>query len=54
VIASVAYALTGGASARQWLDEAKAWLVLHNGALMAALYLVFGALLVSRGLEPRT
>jgi threonine/homoserine/homoserine lactone efflux protein len=54
VIVAVMYALTGGAGARQRLDDTRAWLILHNGALMAALYLVFGALLISQGLGPRT
>ena len=50
VIAAVGYASSGVAGARQRLEQAKAWLALHNGALLAALYVVFGALLVSRGL----
>ena len=54
VIAAVVYALTGGAGAREHLEDTRTWLILHNGALMAALYLVFGALLISQGLGPRT
>jgi hypothetical protein len=54
VIVAVVYGLLGGATARQHLDDARSWLVVHNGAVMAALYLVFGALLISRGLDPGT
>jgi hypothetical protein len=50
VIAAVGYATFGGSGVRQQLEEAKTWLTLHNGALLAVLYLVFGTLLVSRGL----
>jgi hypothetical protein len=52
VIVAVVYGLVGGTAARQHLDDARSWLVVHNGAVMAVTYLVFGALLVSRGLEP--
>lgn len=54
VIVAVVYGRVGGPAARQHLDDARSWLIVHNGAVMAALYLVFGALLVSRGLEPGT
>lgn len=50
VIVAVGYASSGVAGVRQRLEEAKAWLALHNGSLVAVLYVVFGALLVSRGL----
>ena len=46
----VAYALLGGASARRGLDELKAWLAIHNAAVMTVLFLVFGALIVAKGL----
>ncbi len=32
------------------LDELKAWLSLHNTAVMAVLFLVFGVVLISKGL----
>lgn len=54
VIVAVGYASSGLVGVRQRLEEAKAWLALHNGALVAVLYLVFGALLVSRGLGSGT
>jgi hypothetical protein len=54
VIAPITYALAGGAAARQRLAEAESWLILHNSAVMAALFLVFAALLVSQGLGWRT
>jgi hypothetical protein len=44
----------GGAGARERLDETRAWLILHNGAVMAALFLVFAALLISQGLGLRS
>jgi hypothetical protein len=53
VMSAVAHALIGGATARQRLDDTRAWLVLHNGALMAAVFLVFAALLISEGLGLR-
>lgn len=48
-IAVVGY-LVGGERARVALDELKAWLTLHNSAVMAVLFLVFGAVLLSEGL----
>lgn len=50
----VAYRLIGGEAARATLDELKAWLGDHNDAVMAALFLVFGAVLISKGLPPLT
>jgi hypothetical protein len=52
VIVAVVYGLAGGEPARRQLDDARSWLIVHNGAVMAVIYLVFGALLVSRGLDP--
>jgi hypothetical protein len=52
VLVAVTYGLAGGEAARQKLDDARAWLIVHNGAVMAVLYLVFGAVLISRGLDP--
>ena len=52
LIAAVAFGLAGGAAARARLDEARSSLVVHNSAIVAVMYLVFGALLISRGLAP--
>lgn len=48
-IAVVGY-LVGGERARVALAELKAWLTVHNNAVMAILFLVFGAFLLSGGL----
>lgn len=48
--ATVAYHALGGERSRVRLDEWKAWLVTHNDAVTAALFLVFGAVLLAKGL----
>lgn len=50
VIAAVAYALVGGEAAGRGLDRFRAWLTVHQGSVMAAVFLVFGAVLVGQGL----
>jgi len=50
----VVYYLVGGDSAKVKLDEMKNWLALHNNAVMAVLFLVFGAKLIADGLPPLT
>ena len=50
----VVYYLLGGESAKAKLDEMKNWLALHNNAVMAVLFLVFGAKLIADGLPPLT
>jgi Sap-like sulfolipid-1-addressing protein len=50
----VVYALVGGARARTALDSAKAWLGVHNAAVMTVLFLVFGVDLIAKGLPPLT
>jgi hypothetical protein len=50
----VVYYLLGGAGAKARLDEMKDWLALHNNAVMAVLFLVFGANLIAKGLAPLT
>jgi threonine/homoserine/homoserine lactone efflux protein len=50
----VLYRLIGGEGVRNVLDELKAWLGEHNDAVMAALLLVFGAVLIAKGLPPLT
>ena len=48
---AVGYYLFGGESAHAKLDEFKAWLSFHNNAVMAVLFLVFGVVLISKGLN---
>jgi threonine/homoserine/homoserine lactone efflux protein len=48
---AVGYYLLGGASAKEHLDELKAWLSMHNAAVMAVLFLVFGVVLIAKGLD---
>ena len=50
----VVYFLLGGDDAKARLDEMKNWLALHNNAVMAVLFLVFGAKLIADGLPPLT
>ena len=54
IAAPVFYRLAGGEHAKARLDEMKDWLVLHNDAVMAVLFLVFGANLIANGLPPLT
>jgi Sap, sulfolipid-1-addressing protein len=57
VLASLAIAtpvlvyLFGGDRAAALLDGWKAWLSAHNDAIMAVLFLVFGAVLVGQGIK---
>jgi hypothetical protein len=50
----VGYYLLGGDHARSTLDDLKAWLTVHNNAVMATLFLVFGVKLISDALPPIT
>jgi len=50
----VVYYLLGGESAKAKPDEMKNWLALHNNAVMAVLFLVFGAKLIADSLPPLT
>jgi threonine/homoserine/homoserine lactone efflux protein len=52
IMAPVVYYLLGGASAKRRLDATKRWLALHNDAVMAVLFLVFGTKLIADGLPP--
>jgi hypothetical protein len=54
VLGPVAYSFAGGEKAARSLDELKGWLAVNNAAVMAVLFLVFGAVLVSNGLAPLT
>jgi threonine/homoserine/homoserine lactone efflux protein len=50
----VACYLIGGEQAKGVLDEMKDWLRVHNDAVMAVLFLVFGVDLIAKGLPPLT
>ncbi len=50
----VAYYLLGGDDAKTRLEGVKGWLATHNDAVMAVLFLVFGAKLIADGLPPLT
>jgi hypothetical protein len=54
IAAPVVYHLLGGDDAKARLEGMKAWLALHNNAVMAVLFLVFGAKLIADGLPPLT
>lgn len=53
-ILAVAYDLVGGDRAQVRLDAMKSWLKVHHTAVMATLFLVFGAVLISQGLSLRS
>ena len=46
---AVGYRIFGGEAAHAHLDEAKAWLTVHNEAVMAVLFLVFGVVILAQG-----
>ena len=50
----VVYHLVGGEHAKAELDSMKGWLAVHNAAVMAVLFLVFGVDLIAKGLPPLT
>lgn len=50
----VIYYLVGGENAKTRLDELRDWLAVHNNAVMAVLFLVFGIDLIAKGLAPLT
>jgi hypothetical protein len=50
----VVYYLLGGEHAKAELDSMKGWLAVHNGAVMAVLFLVFGVDLIAKGIPPLT
>lgn len=51
VTTAVAYHRLGGAAAGATLDRAKGWLLANNTTVMTLLFLVFGAVLISNGLQ---
>ena len=50
----VVYYLVGDAKAKAELDSLKGWLALHNAAVMAVLFVVFGVDLIAKGIPPLT
>ena len=48
---AVAFDLVGGARARAALEELRTWLEANNATVMTVLFLVFGIVLVAKGLE---
>jgi uncharacterized membrane protein YagU involved in acid resistance len=49
---AVIYEFVGGERAKATLDELKEWMTAHNSAVMAVLFLVFGVVLISKGMGP--
>jgi Sap, sulfolipid-1-addressing protein len=47
---AVLYELVGGAKAKATLDDLKGWMTDHNSAVMAVLFLVFGVVLIAKGM----
>ena len=47
----VVYTLVGGDGARRTLESWRAWLTVHDGAVMTVLFIVIGAKLVGMGLD---
>jgi hypothetical protein len=54
VATPVAYYFVGGEGAKTSLTELRAWLAVHDAAVMSVLFLVFGVVLISKGLAPLT
>ena len=48
----VVYYLVGGEPAKAKLDSLKSWLAVHNAAVMAVLFVVFGVDLIAKGIPP--
>ncbi len=48
----VVYYLVGGDDAEARLNEMKEWLALHNDAVTAVVFLIFGVDLIAKGLPP--
>jgi hypothetical protein len=46
----VVYRLLGGEHAKARLDDLQGWLAVHNAAVMAVLFLVFGVDLIAKGI----
>ena len=54
IAAPVAYYFLGGDHAKTELDSMKDWLGIHNAAVTAVLFLVFGVDLIAKGIPPLT
>jgi hypothetical protein len=54
IAAPVLYYLLSGERAAVALESMKSWLTVHNAAVMAVLFLVFGVDLIAKGLPPLT
>jgi threonine/homoserine/homoserine lactone efflux protein len=54
IVGPVAYYFLGGEHAKAELDAVKDWLGVHNAAVTAVLFLVFGVDLIAKGLPPLT
>ena len=50
----VVYYLVGGDRAHATLENLKAWLTVHNNAVMSVLFLVFGVNLIAKAIPPLT
>ena len=50
IAAPVSYRLIGGDTSKAQLEALKDWLAQHNDAVMAVLFLVFGVLLIAKGI----
>ena len=50
----VVYYLVGGDDAETRLNEMTDWLAMHNDAVTAVVFLIFGVDLVAKGLPPLT
>jgi hypothetical protein len=50
ILFAVGYELLGGERATRTLTEMKEWMTTHNHAVMATLFLVFGVVLISKGI----
>lgn len=50
----VVYYLLGGERAKAALEGLKSWLGMHNAAVMAVLFLIFGVNLIAKGIPPLT
>jgi hypothetical protein len=54
IAAAVVYYVFGGDGAKATLDELRGWLAVHNAAVVTVLFLVFGVILIAKGLAPLT
>jgi hypothetical protein len=50
ILFAVGYELLGGERAHETLDHMKEWMTEHNHAVMAVLFLVFGVVLIAKGI----